>query len=264
MQNAQISLFDPEITSSHDTANLVSFPTKPKAVSRKPHKAQPITDKEVLASIKASLLSSTGRYGLRNYTIFVLALNTGLRMNDVLNVHLRDIWDFATDSILPFFSIKESKTGKYASNITLSETTRSTLKEYILTMKHRTPDTPLFPSQKKTPKSHTPTLIHSLSGEVIATHTPNKNDTGCMERKSYWRILHSVALALGVQVSCHTPRKTFARFIYDSYKGSLVENQFTALDLVQQMLRHSSSAITLRYIGITDEIHNAIYSSMQL
>ena len=259
MQNTQISIFD-----SQSNATIIPIPAKPHTVSRKPHKAQPITDKDILASIKSQLLSSTGRYGLRNYTIFVLALNTGLRMNDILTVRLSDIWDFQTNTILVPFSIKESKTGKYADNITLSPTTQSTLREYILTMKHRTPNTPLFPSQKQKPKSHNTTTIQSLSGELISTHTPNKNDTGCMERKSYWRILHSVALALGVQVSCHTPRKTFARFIYDSYKGSLVENQFTALDLVQQMLRHSSSAITLRYIGITDEIHNAIYSSMEL
>lgn len=263
MQNVQISLFDTP-TPIHDDTRITPIPSKPHTSSRKPHKAQPITDKEVLAAIKQTLLSSTGRYGLRNYTIFVLALNTGLRMNDVLNVHLRDIWDFSSQTILTPFTIKESKTGKYADNITLSPTTQSTLKEYILTMKHRTPDTPLFPSQKQMPKSHPQTQIHNLSGSIIATHTPNKNDTGCMERKSYWRILHSVAQTLGVQVSCHTPRKTFARFIYDSYKGTLVENQFSALDLVQQMLRHSSSSITLRYIGITDEIHNAIYSSMDL
>ena len=261
MQNTQISIFDPQPNISN---NVISIPVKSHTSSRKPHKAQPITDKDVLASIKSQLLSSTGRYGLRNYTIFVLALNTGLRMNDILTVRLSDIWDFQTNTILVPFSIKESKTGKYADNITLSPTIQSTLREYILTMKHCTPDTPLFPSQKQKPKSHNTTTIQSLSGDLISTHTPNKNDTGCMERKSYWRILHSVALALGVQVSCHTPRKTFARFIYDSYKGSLVENQFTALDLVQQMLRHSSSAITLRYIGITDEIHNAIYSSMEL
>ena len=253
---AQISMF------GNSTSPIIHFPTH--TPTRIPHKAQPITDRQVLEAVKSKLLTSTGRYGLRNYTIFVLALNTGLRMNDILTVHLSDVWDFASNTLKPVIALRESKTNKVADNITLSPQVQSILTDYILSIRNPTPNTPLFPSQKTTPKKLTHSTVYDLHGNTLATSTHRKNDTGCMERKSYWRILHNISTQLGVQVSCHTPRKTFARAIYDQFKGSLVENQFSALDLVQQMLRHSNSETTLRYIGITDEIHQAVYKGMNL
>jgi len=56
-------------------------------------------------------------------------------------------------------------------------------------------------------------------------------------------------------VTTHSLRKTFARRYFDLNS----EHQGMAIARLQTMLNHSSPAITLRYIGITQEETNSMY-----
>ena len=56
-------------------------------------------------------------------------------------------------------------------------------------------------------------------------------------------------------IGTHTLRKTFGYHLYK--KG-------VALEYIQKMLNHSSPAITLRYIGITQDQLNDIYVELNL
>lgn len=229
--------------------NIIPFPV-PKSIPVRRQTTSPIKDKNLLEQVKEQLLYSSKKYGYRNYMIFLFAIHTALRMNDVLTIRLQDIWDESALSIKPSCPILESKTHKIA-DLDFSEELRKELKEYILTIPNRTPYTPLFSSQKKQPK--TPTSLSC------------KDNTGCLSRKSMWKILHEIGIKLNIDhLACHTCRKTAAYHIYQSYKGQLIENQFSALDIVQQILNHSSSNVTLRYIGVTPDITHSVYRNLHL
>ena len=238
MEAYQIPMFD----------NVVQFPSSPRVDPVKRQTTSPIRDREVIESIKERLLYSSKKYGYRNYMIFLFAINTALRMGDVLQTRLQDIWDESTQSIKSECSIFEEKTDKIA-DIDFSDELKASLKEYILSIPDRTPFTPLFPSRKTQPKSN----------------LKDKDDTGCLDRKSYWRILNSIGKELGVDhLACHSCRKTAAYHIYMQYKGQLVEDQFSAIDVVQEILNHSSSKTTLRYIGITPSVRKSVYKNLNL
>lgn len=251
----QISMFEDNVLSLPDNVqdivqnNVIPFPTPftPASPVRK-QTTSPIKDRDLIDQVKEQLLYSSKKYGYRNYMIFLFAIHTALRMNDVLTIRLQDIWDEETLSIKSSCPILESKTHKVA-DLDFSEELRKELKDYILTIPHRTPYTPLFSSQKKQAKT-----VNSL-----------KDNTGCLSRKAMWRILHEVGITLNIEhLACHTCRKTAAYHIYQSYKGQLIENQFSALDIVQQILNHSSSNVTLRYIGVTPDITHSVYRNLRL
>lgn len=216
-----------------NTSNTPDTSDNPSPV--KTQTTQPITDPNILASIKSKLLSSSKKYGLRNYWIFQLGINIGLRCGDLLSILCQDVFDESTQSIKNPFFIIESKTQK-RQMIALNDYLCEELKEYILSIPNRTPLTPLFPSQKTQPK--------------ISSNTHN----GCLSTKSYYKIISNIGRDLGLEhLGTHTMRKTCFRAIYDQNKHTLTPEGFSALDIVQMIANHSSSNTTLRYIGITDE-----------
>lgn len=248
-------------------SNVVPFPTlastpapapqiKPTLPVRK-QTTSPIKDVAVLDQIKEKLLYSSKKYGYRNYMIFLFAIHTALRMNDVLTIRLQDIWNEDTLSVKDECPIFESKTNKIA-DIDFSDELRRELRDYILTLPNRSPYTPLFPSRKTQVKAP----VKSSDGTYVEK---DKDDTGCLSRKAMWNILHQIGEDLGIEhLACHTCRKTAAYHIYQQYKGELIEDQFSALDIVQQILNHSSSNVTLRYIGITPDVKKSVYRNLHL
>lgn len=76
-------------------------------------------------------------------------------------------------------------------------------------------------------------------------------------RVQAYRILNDEAVRVGIteRVGCHTLRKTFG---YHAYKKGV------DLAVLQAILNHSSQAVTLRYIGITQETIDDIYAGINL
>ena len=213
------------------------------------HASRPIKDREQLEQFKKIILSETGKYSLRNYAIFLLGINCGLRCGDVLQIRLQDLWDEEKQEVKSC-RILEEKTGKVR-NVSFSDTVANDLRDYILTISNRTPYTPLFPSQKK--------------GSHADTDKRRKDNTGCLDRRSYWRILNSVAKLCNLEhIGTHTMRKTFGYNVYTMFDGELIAGKYSALDVTQHMLNHSSSKDTLRYIGIDMEVEEAVYKNMNL
>ena len=87
-----------------------------------------------------------------------------------------------------------------------------------------------------------------------------KDDTGCLNRNSYYNILREIRNELGIEhLGTHSMRKTFGYDVYQRYEGQLIAGHYSALDVTQRMLNHSSSYSTLQYIGIDDEIMEQVY-----
>lgn len=80
-----------------------------------------------------------------------------------------------------------------------------------------------------------------------------KNTDKSIQRVQAYRILNDAAHKVGLdEIGTHTLRKTFG---YHFYKGS------NNLTLLQKIFNHSSSDVTLRYIGILqDDMDDAIDS----
>ena len=184
---------------------------------------QPIRDKKQIEAIKKILKAAN----LRDFALFVLGINSGLRISDLLKLKVSDVMD-EHNVLKDRINLREQKTGK-VKEFPLGATTVKALKEYLGT-REVSPEAVLFPSRK---------------------------GGGALTRQQAYNILNDAARAIGIkeQIGTHTLRKTFG---YWAYKAGV------DITRIQKLLNHSSPSITLAYIGITrDELDN-IYLSLNL
>lgn len=188
---------------------------------------QPLRTKADIEKMKGSLKARS----LRDYALFVLGINTGLRVTDILSLRIRDVMEpTARDvRVRDRVEVVEKKTRKRR-DVPLNKSARSALREYL----SKTPlrfreDSPLFPSRNG-------------RGELP------------ISRYMVWLILKLAAEECGIRdrIGTHTMRKTYG---YQLYMDRV------DITRIQYALNHSSPAITLAYIGITrDDIDKQILS----
>jgi integrase len=184
---------------------------------------EPIRDKQKIKAMKAILKSGS----LRNYLLFTLGINAGLRVSDLLKLKISDV---SNGKIKDFIHIRAKKTGK-ETKFSLSKTVKDAIKEYITSLGEYNPDWYLFKSRE---------------GE-------NKP----ISRVHAYDILNDAANLCGIneKIGTHTLRKTFA------YHARM---DGTDISLLQKLFGHSSPSITMRYIGITDDEIQDVYLNSNL
>jgi integrase len=76
---------------------------------------------------------------------------------------------------------------------------------------------------------------------------PSRQGSGPISRMQAWQILNDAARACQIEgpIGTHTLRKTFGYHFYQLTKD---------VAMLQQIFGHSSPSVTLRYIGITDDM----------
>ena len=187
---------------------------------------QPIKDLGKIAAIK-EILRATPIYGLRNEALFITGINTALRVSDLIALTIGDILDNQggfRDAVM----LKERKTDKNK-EFPLNSSVKKALRAYLDTRGELIAAAPLFASQRNKPLS----------------------------RVRVWQILNDAAQKIGLEhIGTHTLRKTFGYHTFQKSNGNIA--------LVQKLLNHSSSADTLRYIGIAQEELNAAYLELNL
>jgi len=163
---------------------------------------------------------------LRNWALFTLGINSALRISDLLALQVDDVMD-ENGNIRERIKVKEIKTSK-SKSFPFTLKVKDALKTYIET-EH--PTESLFPSRQQGGK--TITRFRALS------------------------ILKSAAERVGIMenIGTHSLRKSWAFQAYA--KG---------VPLVQIMvaLNHSTEAMTLRYLGITQDSLDDVYMNMDL
>ena len=102
---------------------------------------QPIRDKGKIKQVKDILRSRN----LRDYALFTLGINSGLRISDLLNLKLSDVLD-EKGKLKDRIFLREKKNGK-AKQFPIGPSSVKALKEY-LDGKRVTLDECLFPSRK--------------------------------------------------------------------------------------------------------------------
>lgn len=83
----------------------------------------------------------------------------------------------------------------------------------------------------------------------------SKDKTDHIKRSQASKIIARAGDMIGLTVSAHSLRKTFG---YLAYKNG------TPLELLMNIFNHSSQAVTLRYIGITQDNINEVYNSIDI
>jgi integrase len=185
---------------------------------------EPIKDLMKIQAIKVLLRNSNPR----DEALFVLGINTALRIGDLLLLKVCDVMD-ETGEIRDMAEVQEQKTKK-KKYFPLNQSVKDTLASYLKTRQREDFDEPLFPSKRK--------------GVALS-------------RWRARRILYAAGQAVGLsRIGTHSLRKTFAYHVYRRTGGNL--------GLVQKLLNHTSSADTLRYIGIDRDEMNSTYLELNL
>ena len=184
---------------------------------------QPIRDKNQINLIKKLLKMSN----MRDYCLFTLGINSGLRISDMLKLKISDV---LTKKHKPRerISLREGKTGK-TKDFPLSDTAKKAIIEY-LDIRDYELDEPLFKSRK---------------------------GTGAINRQQAYKIINKVAKEIGIKerIGTHTMRKTFG---YHAY------NKGIDVSYLQKIFNHSAPSTTLNYLGLTQDDLDSIYLNLNL
>jgi integrase len=166
-----------------------------------------ITDKQKIFIMKEWLQSRSAR----DYCLFLLGINTGIRINDLLHLQVKDVAD-ESGNIHPYMQTSEACFPPIYFNLQVRQALRSCILENGLQW-----EDPLFKS-RKSQKSIT--------------------------RVQAYRIINEAAQAAGIDesVGTHTLRKTFG---YHAYLKGI------AVSLIQKRLQQSSPSETYSYLGIS-------------
>lgn len=187
---------------------------------------EPIKNVKDIQTIKRYLF---GKPNKRDYVLFVVGINVGLRAGDLLQLKISDALN--PDGIV----WKEEKTGK-TRRFHFNKSAKDAIDVYLKSIKEYNTDDYLFKSRKGT-NEH---LVVRAAHKIIKTTLAD--------------------LSIKGNYGTHTLRKTFAYHIYTNN----IKNDPTIIDTLQKMLNHSSSSTTLRYIGITKEVIHSIYENLNL
>ena len=146
------------------------------------------------------------------YIMFLIGINVGLRLSDILTLKVSDLWNRT------HINIVEKKTGK-TKRFLLNSQMQAELTEYI----------------DKFSLADDDYLIRSRKGK----NQPIKRDRA-------YKILNAAAQEIGLgEIGTHSMRKTFGYWHYQKYKD---------VALLQHLFNHANSAVTLRYIGVNQDI----------
>lgn len=167
---------------------------------------EPIRDKEKIEKVKRILKEN----GSRDFLLFLLGINSGLRISDILKLKVKDVYN------KDYIEIKEQKTNKYK-RFPITKSYKKYLDDFIV---DKSPEEWLFASKR--------------GGQAIS-------------RVQAYRIINEACLKAGINVNIgtHTLRKTFGYHFYQEKKD---------VALLQCIFNHSTPSITLRYIGINQDM----------
>lgn len=188
---------------------------------------QPIRSKRKVQAIKNML---KGADKPRDYLLFGLALNTALRIGDLLELQVKDVVN-SKDKIRGKLQVKENKTGK-SKTIKLNGASREALEYFFNHIDKTDRDRYLF-------KSH-------RSAKPIDRYR-------AYDLINKW--CEDVGLTEG-SYGCHTTRKTWG-YLARTEHGIPIEK-------IQAKLGHNTPATTKRYLGITQEEINGVEDQVEI
>ncbi|WP_216827633.1 tyrosine-type recombinase/integrase [Alkalihalobacterium elongatum] len=180
-----------------------------------------IKDKSKIGEMKQILLN----HSKRDYLFFVVGINTGLRVSELLRLKVKDV--FTNENVVKEYYEFNDKKKRY---IYFNNKVKSALEIHAESFQLKEDDY-LFKSQK---------------GDQPIT------------RQQAYRIINHVARLAGLnqKIGTHTLRKTFG---YHAYKRGV------AISLLQKHFNHSTPSETYKYLGIEkNEVNKKIQIDVNL
>jgi integrase len=164
---------------------------------------------------------------LRNHVLVVLGVYTALRISDLLRLRWDDVYDFDNNHVRTSVTITEGKTRKSKTFALNRDAIRA------LT---------LFAKQS------------AHQGTFLIENTQTKR---AISRIQAYRLIRAAAecIKLAYRVSCHSLRKTFG---YHAWKSGV------SPAVIMEIYNHSSLQVTRRYLGVTQDDKNAVYTGLRL
>ena len=191
---------------------------------------EPIRDRKKIAQIK-NLPRGQGRY--RDLLLFVVGINTALRISDLLQLQIGHFLD-DRGQIRQRFWIKERKRGK-RHEVVINESIREAFESYLSANPGigEKPDNYIFFNPKTNDYSHP------------------------IRRGQSWKFITTICREVGLigNFGTHSLRKTW---------GYHARMQGVDLALIMHKLNHESIAYTKRYLGITDDELQAVAQRLNL
>ncbi|WP_213975791.1 site-specific integrase [Tepidanaerobacter acetatoxydans] len=183
----------------------------------------PIRDKRQIELVKMYLKNRN----LRDYLMFIMGINCNLRIGDLLQLKVSDVWNGR--KCKEYIELTEQKTGKFK-KVKINESMEKAIKEYMKEVKPKDTDY-LFKSAKDEKKPISRQQAHYIlrqAGDYCGLEEP---------------------------LAPHSLRKTWG---YWAWKNG------ASLVLIMEALNHSSISITKRYLGITQEDIDNVYINLNL
>ena len=191
---------------------------------------EPIRDRKKIAQIKNQL---RGQRRYRDLLLFVVGINTALRISDLLKLRVEHFFD-DHQRIRQRFWIKEQKKGK-RQEVAINDSIQEVLEEYLTAYPEITGDHKHF----------------------IFFNTKANSFMQPIRRGQSWKVITSICRQVGLRgnFGTHSLRKTW---------GYHARMQGVDLALIMHRLNHESIAYTKRYLGITDDELQAVSKRLNL
>ena len=191
---------------------------------------EPIRDRKKIAQIK-NLLRGQKRF--RDLLLFVVGINTALRISDLLQLQISHFLD-EQGKIRQRFWIKERKRGK-RQEVVINTSIREALDEYLAAY---------------------PGIGKDRNSFVFFSSRAN-NYSHSIKRGQAWKFVTSICRDVGLSgnFGTHSLRKTW---------GYHARMSGVDLALIMHKLNHESIAYTKRYLGITDDELQAVAQRLNL
>lgn len=188
---------------------------------------EPIRDRRKIAQIKNLL---RGRGDFRNLLLFVVGINSALRISDLLQLRIGDFFE-KSGKIRDRFSIKELKRGK-RQEIVINSSIKDTLIEF---------------------KEYYPQILVNPDNPVFLNPQTHQS----IKRGQAWKFISNICREVGLSgnYGTHSLRKTW---------GYHARINGVDLALIMHKLNHNSIAYTKRYLGITDDELEEIVKKLNL
>jgi integrase len=163
----------------------------------------------------------------RDALLFRMGLNTILRISDIITLKYSQLFD-SKGRIKTYLKLYEQKTNK-SKKIKLNKLIQDEVTKYV--------------------------KLKNLSNDDYIFYS-FKNKDKHIDRTNAWRVLKRAANKVGVQnFGTHSMRKTLAYYIYKSTKN---------ISLVMKMLNHQNPSVTLRYIGVDQDMIDNAYEEYSI
>lgn len=190
-------------------------------------RVEPIRDKRKISTIKKLL---KGGDDTRDYVLFTLGINLGLRIGDLLNLEVRDLFN-NNNKIKESIEIIEQKTGKLN----------------IITINNESTDTLNYLVRNE------PNILKVSNNKII--YNTRKKFEGISRVQAY-KLIKKWCNQIGledVSIGTHSMRKTWG---YHAFKSGV------PVEVIQEKYKHSSTSTTRHYLGIeqkdVDEAYNIV------